>query len=116
MAGIAVVVALVAPGTAVSASRGSTIFGLLVLLLVATGGARRVGAACRRLAALLLVERVGTPAPSADQGGMFDRLGGRLRDGPSWRAVAYMVLKLPVAAFDLYALSFWAGLVNLPGT
>ncbi len=42
-------------------------------------------------------------------------LDARLRDGPGWRAVAYLLLKLPLALFELYAVGvFWAaGPVNL---
>ncbi|HEY1915432.1 MAG TPA: sensor domain-containing protein [Streptosporangiaceae bacterium] len=39
----------------------------------------------------------------------------RLADGPGWRAVAYLLLKLPLTLLELYALAvFWgAGLANL---
>jgi signal transduction histidine kinase len=78
---------------------------LLVLLLVGTGAARRIGAAWRRLALVLLGERV-TPPPLPGHG--------RLRDRPGWRAFGYLMAKFPVAVLAWYAVFFWvAGLVNL---
>jgi signal transduction histidine kinase len=37
----------------------------------------------------------------------------RLGDGSGWRALAYSLLKLPVGAFELIAVYFWAGVINL---
>lgn len=107
------VAALLQPGTAASASFGGTFLALAVVLVVATGGARKLGAAFRRLASMLLAERVPAPASWRSDLGIVGRLGTRLRDGPSWRAMAYMVLRLPLGALDLYALAYWAGLINL---
>jgi signal transduction histidine kinase len=92
-----------------------TVVGLLLPLLVATGAARGIGAACRRLAARLLGERIAAPPPRRTRRGMIGGLDARLRDGPSWRAVTYLLLKLPVAVFGCYAVVlFWGvGLVNL---
>ena len=109
---LAAAVVLLQPGTAVSAVRGGAILGLLVLLGVATGGAQDLGAIQRRLAARLLGEAVAPPPRPADLR-RFGRFRARLRNGAGWRAVGYLVLKLPVAALDLYALSYWAGLINL---
>ena len=83
---------------------------LLTVLLVATGAARRLTAACRGLARRLLGEQVAPPRPRSGSG-----LLARLGDGAGWRAVAYLALKLPVMLFELYAVAvFWgAGLVNL---
>jgi signal transduction histidine kinase len=86
--------------------------GLLLVLLVSTGAARRLGALQRRLAVGLLGARVGAPPP------VRQRPGGRARPGPldagGWRAVAYLLLKLPVGLVELYAVSLWVGgLVNL---
>ncbi|HEY5990636.1 MAG TPA: sensor domain-containing protein [Streptosporangiaceae bacterium] len=88
--------------------------GLLLLLLVTTGAARRLGGASRRLAAWLLGERVAAPPPAAGRHGGLARFGAGLRDGPGWRAAAYLLLKLPVAVFGSYAVSFWViGLINV---
>jgi len=109
---LAAAVALLQPGTAASAFRGGAILGVVVLLGVVTGGAQGLGAIQRRLAARLLGEAVAAPPRPA---GLrpFGPLRARLRNGAGWRAVLYWVLKLPVAALDWYALSYWAGLVNL---
>jgi len=93
---------------AVAAAAG--VAALLTVLLVTTGAARRLTAACRRLAGWLLGERVAAPAPLPSR-----RLAARLADGPGWRALAYLLLKLPVMLLELYAVAvFWgAGLANL---
>jgi signal transduction histidine kinase len=91
------------------------VVGLLLALLVATGAARGIGAACRRLAARLLGERIAAPPPRRPRPGLLGGLEARLRDGPGWRAVAYLFVKLPVAVFECYAVVlFWGvGLINL---
>jgi signal transduction histidine kinase len=88
---------------------------LLTVLLVTTGAARGLAAACRGLARWLLGEQVAAPSAPRPGHGMPGRLAARLRDGPGWRAVAYLLLKLPVAASECYAVVvFWgAGLANL---
>jgi signal transduction histidine kinase len=95
-------------GQAVAAAVG--VAALLTVLLVTTGAARGLTAACRRLAGWLLGERVAAPAPLPRRG-----LAARLADGPGWRALAYLLLKLPVMLLELYAVAvFWgAGLANL---
>jgi signal transduction histidine kinase len=111
--GFAFVVALLVPGTAVSATRGGTVFAVLLVVLVATGAARGLGSLFRRLAARLLDERtVPAPAPQKTTGG-FGRLQARLRDSAAWRAVAYSLLRLPMAVLELYPVVFWAGVINL---
>jgi signal transduction histidine kinase len=114
LAVLAVIVALLAPGTAESVSRAALTTLVLVPLVLATGTARRLGAAYRRLAERLLGERVAPPPPARPAAGMLGRLGVGLRDGPGWRALAYTALKPPVAAAGLYAVFLWAaGLANL---
>ena len=83
--------------------------GLLTVLLVITGATRRLAAACRGLAGWLLGERVAAPPPP--RSGVL----ARLSDAAGWRAMAYLLLKLPVMLFELYAVGvFWgAGLFNL---
>src|SRR4029453_2153479 len=58
LAVLAVVVALLVPGTAASVIRAAVVTAVLVPLALATGMARRLGAAHRRLAERLLGERV----------------------------------------------------------
>ncbi|HEX4908770.1 MAG TPA: sensor domain-containing protein, partial [Actinomycetes bacterium] len=113
LAVLAVVVALLVPGTAESVIRAAVVTAVLVPLALATGMARRLGAAHRRLAERLLGERV-APPPHRPRRGWPGRLGAGLRDGPGWRALAYTLLKLPMAAAGLYAVFLWAaGLANL---
>ncbi|MEV4656617.1 sensor domain-containing protein [Micromonospora sp. NPDC049301] len=88
--------------------------GLLLVLLVSTTAARRLGSLQRVLAARLLGLRVAAP-PSVRR-----RPGGRAwpgpgpRDGAGWRVVVYQLAKLPVGLIELYAVSLWiGGLVNL---
>jgi signal transduction histidine kinase len=114
-AGLAAAVALLAPryeSTWVAAV--AVIAGTLLLLLLATRIARRLGAVHRRLAARLLGERVVPPPPLHPGRSIFGWLGAGFRDGPGWRAVAYQLLKLPAAVLESYAVFLWtAGLVNL---
>ena len=85
----------------------------LVLVLLATRIARRLGAVHRGLAARLLGERVDPPPPPPGRGAV-GWVGAGLRDGPGWRAAAYQVLKLPLAVLEAYAAFLWvAGLADL---
>ncbi|MBV9382622.1 MAG: sensor domain-containing protein [Streptosporangiaceae bacterium] len=88
---------------------------LLTVLLVTTGAARGLAAAPRWLAGRLLGCQVVAPPPPRQARGVLATLEARLRDGPGWRAVAYLLLKVPVALLGGYAAGvFWAaGLVNL---
>jgi signal transduction histidine kinase len=86
--------------------------GLLLVLLVSTPAARRLGSLQRRLAARLLGVRVGTPPPA--RRGTGGRAWPGPRDGAGWRVIAYLLAKLPVALLELYAVFLWiGGLVNL---
>src|SRR6266566_5234074 len=77
---------------------------LTAALMVATGTARALAAATRRAAGRLLGEHLPPPPRHT-----------RLGDGPGWRAMAYLMLKLPAGLAECYAVGiFWvAGLVNL---
>jgi len=78
---------------------------LTAALMVTTGATRALAAAVRRAAGRLLAEQVTPPPPRHT----------RLGDGPGWRAMAYLMLKLPAGLAECYAVGvFWlAGLVNL---
>jgi signal transduction histidine kinase len=91
------------------------VFVILVLLcLLAPWGARRLAAVHRGLAARLLGERIIGPPPLRRGRGPIRWLAATLRDGPGWRAAAYLLVKLPVAVAELYAAFLAAaGLANL---
>jgi signal transduction histidine kinase len=113
--GFAGVVALIAPrlnSTWVAAL--AMALGLVLLILLAPRIARRLGSAHRRLAARLLGERIAAPPPLRPGPGALGWLGAGLRDGPGWRAVGYLLVKLPVGVLECYAAFLWlAGLVSL---
>src|SRR6266536_2392366 len=111
--GFGVIGALIFPGTAVSLARGGTILVLLLLLIVATGGARRLCSAFRRLATRLLGEPAAEASPLRASGSISNRVAARFRDATSWRAIAYTLLRPPVSLLELYAISYWAGLIDL---
>ena len=103
------------PARLVAVFSGVVLAILLALLVLAPRIARRLGAAHRRLAARLLGERhrraaAHPPRPGCGAAGSAPRL----RDGPGWRAAAYLLVKLPVTVGELYAAFFAAaGLANL---
>jgi signal transduction histidine kinase len=101
------------PG-AVTVFGGVVLVILLALLVLAPRIARRLGAAHRRLAARLLGEDIPGPPPIRRGRGVAGWLGATVRDGPGWRAAAYLLVKLPVTVGELYAAFFAAaGLANL---
>ena len=113
-----VVLGFLAPGPAKpeNVSFAGLAAGALVLFVLATRLARRLGSLQRRLAARLLGERVAEPPPGRGRPGrgLLGRLDPRLRDGAGWRAVAYLLLRVPVALLGLYAVEYWVtGLANL---
>jgi signal transduction histidine kinase len=90
------------------------LLGVGLAVVLATRVARRLGAVHRRLAARLLGTVVAPPPPLAGARGRLGWLAAGLGDGPGWRAVAYQVVKLPLALLEAYAVLWWAGgLVNL---
>ncbi|MCL2734341.1 MAG: sensor domain-containing protein [Actinomycetia bacterium] len=107
------VVTALALGTALTVSILGAVLGLLLVasaLLLARGTASLY----RGLARGLLGERVEAPPAARPEGRLLNRLDARLRDAAGWRAVAYVLVKLPVAAFELYALGWWwTGLLDL---
>jgi signal transduction histidine kinase len=113
VAGFVPVVVLLALGAGLTVSLVGAVLGLL-LVVGALGLARGLAATHRGLAGGLLGERVAVPAGARPVGGVSARLDARLRDAVGWRAVAYVLVRLPVAAFGMYAVLWWAtGLVNL---
>ncbi|HEY3977830.1 MAG TPA: sensor domain-containing protein [Streptosporangiaceae bacterium] len=93
--------ALVAAGIIVGFGMSLSFAGMLAglpLLMVALLGARQFGALHRRLAGRLLGLQVEPPPPLPRPSGVLGRVGARLTDPVAWRACAYLLLKLPVAA------------------
>jgi signal transduction histidine kinase len=68
------------------------------------GTAFRIGGVQRRLSGRLLGLRVEPPERAGRARGWWGRQGG-WRDGPGWRAAAYLLLKVPVGFAGLYALA-----------
>jgi len=84
-----------------------TFFGLAVIGL-SLRGARAIGGVQRRLALGLLDEQIDDPDPFAPRRGFLGWLQSALRDRTGWRAMAYVVVKVPLAIFAIFtALSVW---------
>jgi signal transduction histidine kinase len=102
------------PGAVVSVFAGVILAIAVALILLVPRIARRLGAAHRRLAAGLLGEDIPGPPPIRRGRGVAGWLSATVRDGPGWRAAAYLLVKLPVTVGELYAAFFAAaGLANL---
>jgi len=102
------------PRGAVSAYGMVFVLLLLFLLVLVPCGARRLAAVHLGLVARLLGERIAGPPPLRHGRGPGRWLAATLRDGPGWRAAAYLLVKLPVAVAELYAAFLAAaGLANL---
>jgi signal transduction histidine kinase len=113
LAGFWITLALLAVGFTVSASIIGTVIGLL-LLTVALRVSRRLGSLHRRLLNRLLGHQVEAPPPFQPGTGLLGRLDRRLRDRAAWRGVWYSLIKLPVAAVQLYTVVLTVcGLVDL---
>ena len=111
--GFEITVVLLALGLGISVSVVGTVFGLVLLTMVMRLG-RRLGAVHRRLAAWLLGDQVEAPARFQPDGGILTRVDQRLRDRVAWRGISYSLVKLPVAAVQLYAAAATViGLIDL---
>ncbi|RFU82338.1 sensor histidine kinase [Streptomyces triticagri] len=113
--GAVLLLVLLALGLGFALSLLGAVLGLLLLAL-ATALARGLGAVHRALAGRLLgIWIAPAPACPAQPGlGVLGRLDARIRDGPAWRQVGYVVAKLPLAVCGMYAVLFWVvGVFNL---
>jgi signal transduction histidine kinase len=114
-AGFALVVAALAAGTALTVTIVGAVLGLLLLLgglSLATG----VGGVQRRLARRMLGLRLPAPPPEPRTGrGVLGRLESALRSGRRWRAVAYVLIRFPLAYAGTVAIavSWSVGLLYL---
>jgi signal transduction histidine kinase len=112
VAGFLITVALLVPGGAVTATVIGVVLGL-ALITLALSFARQAARLHGRLAGWLLGERIALP-PFRPGHGVLGRLDARLRDGTGWRAVAYLLLKLPAAVLEGYTVYLAAaGLADL---
>ena len=106
--GFAVVAAMLGAGMALTVTLAGAVPGLLIVV-AALRVARGIGGLHRWAAAALLGERVPAPLPFHPGHGVLGRLDARLRDGTGWRAVAYVLAKLPVSIAGGYAAALWIG-------
>src|SRR3984957_18223733 len=84
-----------------------TFFGLAIIAL-SIRGARGIGGLHRQLARAYLGEEIADPEPFAPRPGFLGWLQSSLRDRTGWRAMAYVGLKVPLAAFGvLVGFAFW---------
>jgi len=103
----AVLVVAVIVGLGLSLSFAGMLIGL-PLLVLALLGARRFGAVCRGLAGRMLGLRVPPPPPPSRPPGVAGWVRAGVTDPAGWRALAYSVLKLPVAVISAVVASwFW---------
>jgi signal transduction histidine kinase len=78
-----------------------TFFGLAFMAL-SLRGARGIGGFHRSLARNLLGQEIEEPEPFAPRPGFFGWLQSALRDRTGWRAVAYIVVKVPLATLGIF--------------
>jgi signal transduction histidine kinase len=103
--GLAFVALTMAAGVALAV----TFIGLAVIGL-SVRGARGIGGFHRGIARRLLDEHIDDPDPFASRPGFLGWLQSALRDRTGWRALAYVVLKAPLAILGiLTAFSVWFG-------
>jgi signal transduction histidine kinase len=113
VAGFGLTMVLLTSGFTISASIIGTVIGLL-MITVALRVSRRLGSLHRRLLRRFLGQQVEAPPKFQPGTGLLGRLDRRLRDRPAWRGVWYSLIKLPVAAVQLYAVALTIfGLVDI---
>jgi signal transduction histidine kinase len=111
--GFVVIAVLLAVGTVLTATLVGTVPGLLLLMATLTA-VRGLGTVHRGLARWLLGVPVPAPPPLRPGQGALWRVGARLRDATAWRALAYLLVKVPVSILGCYAIAFWGlGLINM---
>jgi signal transduction histidine kinase len=103
--GFVFIVVAVIVGLGLSLSFAGMLVGL-PLLILSLLGARRLGAVNRRVAGRLLGVQVESPPPLRPQPGALGRARAVLTDPVGWRACAYLLLKLPVAALGVIILTY----------
>jgi signal transduction histidine kinase len=100
-------VAFIALTMAAGAVFAITFFGLAIIGL-SVRGARGIGGIQRELARGLLGEQIDEPGEFSLRPGFYGWLQSALRDRAGWRAIAYLIVKVPLSIFGiLTALSVW---------
>jgi signal transduction histidine kinase len=113
VAGSTVTITLLVPGGVISATVAGAVIGLLLITL-ALRFARQAARVHRALGGWAGGGPVPPPPAFRPGHGPLGRLDARLRDGAGWRAASYLLLKLPVAAAEAYAVYLAAaGLADL---
>lgn len=106
---VASIGALLVAVTFLTGSVLAAVFVGIVILAGGLRGARVLGAWQRALARQLLGERIPDPEPLHTAPGLWGWLRGTLRDSAGWRAVGYIVAKIPLVIFGAwFALRVWA--------
>ncbi|MDJ1131687.1 sensor histidine kinase [Streptomyces iconiensis] len=86
----------------------------ILFLVAGLALARGLGTLQRWLAQRLIGERVEEPPRPEARRGLVAGVEARLRDTGAWRAVAYVLAKLPLATLGLYAVLWWViGALNV---
>jgi signal transduction histidine kinase len=86
----------------------TVVFVGVVMLAGALRAARRLGLWQRELARRMLGEEISEPEPLRARPGFFGWLRASLGDRAAWRAVGYLVAKVPLTIFGVwFALSVW---------
>jgi signal transduction histidine kinase len=101
LAGFWLTLVLLTTGITISASIIGTVIGML-LITTALRVSRRLGSLHRRLLKRFLGHQVEAPLRFQPGSGLLPRLDRRLRDRAAWRGVWYSLIKLPVAAVQIY--------------
>jgi signal transduction histidine kinase len=110
---VLIVVVALALGSAFTLTVLGAVPGILCLV-AGLALARGLGALQRRLARGLIGERVEEPPRPDARHGLVAGVWARLRDASAWRAVAYVLVKLPLATLGLYAVLWWViGAINV---
>jgi signal transduction histidine kinase len=107
LAGFLVTVVVFVLGLTITTSVIGTVVGVL-LLTVALRVSRGLGSLHRGLLGRVLGHRVEAPPPFQPGKGVLRRLDKRLRDRTAWRSVWYSLVKLPVAAVQVYTVALTA--------
>jgi signal transduction histidine kinase len=104
-------------GPAVSLALTMVLVGIPLFVLVMRG-ARGLGSMYRGVARAILSLRVAAPPPRRRQGGLIGAWTSAITDSTGWRALLYMLIKLPLALLTFAAAAvFWAygiGLLTYP--